>query len=67
MQDEGFRIEIDRETCAGSGVCTVYAPKTFDLDDDTRATVIEPIGDSLEQVEAAAAGCPTEAITIHRD
>ena len=61
-----YRIEIDRDTCMGSGVCSVYAPETFDLDDDTKSTVIDPAGNPLEQIEAAAAGCPTGAIKVIR-
>src|ERR1700757_4613742 len=61
-----YRIEIDRDTCMGSGVCTVYASNTFDLDEDTKFTVIDPAGDPLEQIEAAASGCPTGAIKVVR-
>jgi ferredoxin len=61
-----YRIEIDRDTCMGSGVCAVYASRTFDLDDDTKSTVVDPAGNPLEQIEAAAAGCPTGAIRIVR-
>ena len=61
-----YRIEIDRDACMGSGVCSVYAPETFDLDDDTKSTVIDPAGNPLEQIEAAAAGCPTGAIKVIR-
>jgi ferredoxin len=61
-----YRIEIDRDTCMGSGVCSVYAPETFDLDDDTKSIVIDPAGNPLEQIEAAAAGCPTGAIKVIR-
>jgi len=61
-----YRIDIDRNTCMGSGVCTVYASATFDIDDETKSIVIDPAGDPLEQIEAAAAGCPTGAITVVR-
>jgi ferredoxin len=61
-----YRIEIDRDTCMGSGVCSVYAPETFDLDDDTKSTVIDAAGNPFEQIEAAAAGCPTGAIRVIR-
>jgi len=64
--DLPYRIEIDRSTCMGSGVCTVYAAETFDLDDETKSIVIDPAGNSLEQIEEAAAGCPTGAIKIVR-
>jgi ferredoxin len=61
-----YRIEIDRDTCMGSGVCNVYAPETFGIDDETKSTVIDPAGNPLDQIEAAAAGCPTRAITVVR-
>jgi ferredoxin len=59
-----YRVEIDRETCMGSGVCTVLAPATFDIDDEAKAFVANPTGDGLDQVQSAAAGCPTRAITV---
>ena len=48
----------------GSGVCSVYAPHTFELDDETKSTVADAAGDPLEQIRVAASGCPTGAITV---
>jgi ferredoxin len=59
-----YTIEIDREVCMGSGVCSVYAPATFELDDEAKSTVVDPAGDPLERIRVAAEGCPTNAITI---
>jgi ferredoxin len=59
-----YTIEIDRDVCMGSGVCVVYAARTFSIDDETKSTVIDPAGDLFEQIEAAASGCPTGAIKI---
>jgi len=59
-----YRIEIDRNACMGSGVCAVYASATFDIDDETKSIVIDPAGDPLDLIEAAAAGCPTGAIKV---
>jgi ferredoxin len=64
MADLPYRIEIDRETCMGSGVCTVYAPETFDIDDETKSTVVDPAGNALDRIEAAAGGCPTRSIKV---
>jgi len=64
MADLTYRIEIDRDACMGSGVCVVYAPGTFDIDDETKSTVVDPAGDALAQIEAAAGGCPTRAIRV---
>jgi ferredoxin len=62
-----LRIEIDRDTCIGSGNCAHLAPATFDLDDDLIAIVVDPAGDPPERIELAADGCPTKSITLHRD
>lgn len=48
----------------GSGMCCVYAPNTFDVDDVPRAYVREPHGDALELIRAAVAACPTGALSI---
>jgi ferredoxin len=59
-----FSIKVDRDVCMGSGLCCVYAPNTFDVDDVPRAYVRELPGDSLEVIRAAVAACPTGALTI---
>lgn len=64
MSDPTYAIQIDREVCIGSGVCTVYAAGTFALGDDTKSTVITPSTDGLERIREAAASCPTGAITL---
>jgi ferredoxin len=61
------RIEIDREKCMGSGNCGFWAPHVFDLDDEGIAYVVDPGGDPEDKIVLAAEGCPTQAITVHRD
>ncbi|ADP83321.1 ferredoxin [Pseudofrankia inefficax] len=60
-------ITIDRDLCMGSGQCLIYAPNTFDLDDDAIATVVDPDGDSDAELASAVTGCPTQAISVARD
>lgn len=60
----GIRIEINPETCIGSGNCGFWAPSTFDIGDDNVAFVVDPTGDPLEVIRKAAEGCPTRSITI---
>ncbi|MEX2293346.1 MAG: ferredoxin [Acidimicrobiales bacterium] len=60
----GLRIEIDPETCIGSGNCGFWAPTTFDIGDDNIAFVVDPEGDEETLVRKAAAGCPTRSITL---
>jgi ferredoxin len=64
MAESNLKIEIDREQCMGSGMCTVYAPETFDMDDEGKAMVIDPAGNSAEEIRTAAASCPTGAIIL---
>jgi ferredoxin len=61
------RIEIDREKCMGSGNCGFWAPGVFDLDDEGIAIVVDPDAAPEEKILLAAEGCPTQAITVHRD
>lgn len=61
---DGYVIRIDAERCIGSGVCTVYAPRTFEIDDEGVSVVVDAAGEPLEQIRAAAAGCPARAIDV---
>ncbi len=63
-EDAGFAIEINRELCMGSGVCAAYASKTFAVDDETKAVVINRTGNEPAEIEAAVEGCPTGAIRL---
>ncbi|MCY3578554.1 MAG: ferredoxin [bacterium] len=59
-----WSIDIDRESCIGSGVCLVYAPNTFAHDDDAKAVVVDGATDDLESVQNAVQGCPTRALRL---
>jgi len=59
-----FEITIDRETCIGDQLCCTEAPKTFAMDDDDKAQVIDPGGDEPEVILAAAKACPVDCINI---
>jgi ferredoxin len=62
-----MRIRIDRERCMGSGSCQFHAPATFDLDDETKAIVVDPAGDPARSIRNAAENCPTGAIELVDD
>lgn len=60
---ESWRLDVDRETCIGSGVCVGNAPEYFRFVDDKS----QPIAEVVERNEAvidAAESCPVEAITV---
>ena len=60
-------IRVDPDRCMGSGNCSYWAPRTFDLGDDGIAVVIDPDGDPEQTIILAAQGCPTQAIFVTRD
>ena len=63
----GWTITIDRELCMGSGMCIVYAGATFAHDEDTKAVVVDPHGDSIEAIRIAVEACPTGALSLMPD
>src|SRR5918996_532813 len=53
-----MKITIDREKCKGHNNCTAIAPNVFDVDEKFKAFVLDPKGDSDEDIlkEAALVG-----------
>jgi ferredoxin len=63
----GGLVVVDRDTCIGSGMCIVYAPHTFAHDEEAKAVVQHPSGDSMDAVRTAVEGCPTGALSLAFD
>ena len=59
-----LHVHIDRELCMGSGNCAFHAPNTFDLDDEMKVVIVDPVGDPDDKIRLAVEGCPTLALTI---
>ncbi|MGW6563864.1 ferredoxin [Streptomyces sp. NPDC054975] len=65
---EPLRLNVDRDRCAGAGMCALTAPDVFDQDDEEGLVVLLQPTPALEDRAAArmAAGlCPAEAITFY--
>ena len=62
-----MRIRIDREKCISAGNCVVTAPTVFILDDEEKATLIDPDTVDEDTLWLAAELCPTEAIVLESD
>mgnify|MGYP002622466813 FL=1 len=59
------RVMVDRNLCAGHGLCLEVAPDHFDLDDeDLSYTKGNPAPDSVQE---AIRLCPTQAIKVIAD
>ena len=57
-------VTVDRGLCIGSGDCVDTAPDVFQLDDEDKAVVVDPDGAPLDDILAAAGGCPVSAIFV---
>jgi ferredoxin len=62
-----MRIRIDREKCVSAGNCVVTAPTVFILDDEEKATLLDPHSVDEDTLRVAAELCPTEAIVLETD
>lgn len=58
-----WQLNVDQQTCMGTGMCAGMAPDLFELDDRT-AKPIKPDIEPAEQALDAADQCPTQAITV---
>jgi ferredoxin len=59
-----MKIIVDRDKCRGHNNCVSIAPNVFDLDDTFKAIVLDPKGDSDEEILKAAKLCPKLAIAL---
>jgi ferredoxin len=64
MADKKYHIKIDRNLCIGAASCVALAVKTFGLDDENKAIVLDDNGDVPEAIRLAAESCPTKAIIL---
>ncbi len=61
-----IEIEVSAARCIASKTCLHAAEGVFEIVDGV-ARVIDPGAASLEDIMAAAEGCPTGAIKVRRD
>ena len=59
-------ITVDRNLCIGAASCVAVAPKTFALDNEAKAIILDTaIEESFETIMDSAKSCPVAAIIIH--
>jgi ferredoxin len=59
-----WEIIVNREVCMGSGMCFLYAPNTFDVDDEAKSVVKKVDGDPILAIRTAVEACPTRALRL---
>lgn len=64
-----MKIKHDPQRCAILGICEELAPSLFEVSEDGDLVVLNahPDESQFDQARAAAAGCPTGAITVVED
>ena len=67
VKRDNIEIRILRDKCISAGTCTVYAPATFDLDEEGIAIIQKGEWDRFEKIVAGAESCPTFAIEVYKD
>ncbi len=58
------KVIVDRDACIGAASCVAVAGRTYYMDDENKAVVIEPWGDDDEMILLSAQACPTLAIRL---
>ncbi|MBL0939207.1 MAG: patatin-like phospholipase family protein [Gemmatimonadaceae bacterium] len=59
-----MRIEVDRPTCTGCGVCAAHVPSLMALDEEQKAFPLLPVHEFSPADGAFAGCCPVSAITV---
>lgn len=59
-----YEVRVIREKCIGAASCVAIAPRTFDLDEENIAIILDQHGDDDETRLLAAQSCPTAAIEV---
>jgi len=61
-----MKAKVDKDLCAGRGVCTQVCPEVFDTDENDIAVVkLDPVPPQHEEAcRDAADQCPSDAIEI---
>ncbi|GGW70293.1 ferredoxin [Streptomyces caelestis] len=65
---EPLRLSVDRDRCAGAGMCALTAPEVFDQDDEEGLVVLvrpAPAPEHRAVARMAVGLCPAGAIAVH--
>jgi len=63
-----LKFWVDRNLCIGAATCVAVAPKTFELDTEAKAVVINSTDEETDQIIIdAAKACPVAAIIIENE
>lgn len=62
---DNYKVWVDRNLCIGAATCIAVAGKTFQLDKEAKAVILETADqDTIETIIDSAKACPVGAIFI---
>jgi len=65
IKTKKFKVWVDRKACIGAATCVAIAPKTFQLDAEAKAVILDSVDEDLEEtILDGAKACPVNAIII---
>lgn len=60
-----LKFWVDRNLCIGAATCIAVAPKTYELDAESKAVILDSADEDSDQVLIdAAQACPVAAIIV---
>ena len=60
-----MRVEVDKETCTGCGVCVDMCPDVFELEGEVAQAKVSDVPAEFEDaVKESAEACPSESIKV---
>ena len=62
-----LEIIVSRDDCIGSGDCCIASPGVFAMHVSGYAVIVDPNGDTEENIIHIAKKCPAMAIAVFRD
>lgn len=61
------KLVVDQKKCIGCETCVILAPKTFKMNAKLKSEVINPKGNTKEEIQNAIDSCPVSAISYKED
>ena len=55
---------VNKDLCIGCGSCTALCSQTFNMGADGKSEVVNPQGNSQEEIKQAVDSCPVQAISL---